>query len=194
MDAELDEIVAANRHSAVTAPVSIDSWSIPEFDRSALHRWGLPVMNENPKSVHFKADFQSGTSPSLKRDDIIAYRIGSYHYRDIGIRAGDSLVIGYPQDDRYPRLSFINGMAAAFVNIIWRWKAAFKVLCEIEDNEEFEQLEANLTSFYEYVRRTDSAISDDDQFDWWLGILQGWLFPHDVRVPPKLLTCFTDPL
>ena len=171
----LDDIVAGNPSLRIDVPRSADSWDIPSRDRMALARWGLPVMSQNPKSVHFKPDPQSSIEPGLSWDGGAAYRLGSYHYREVGVSVDDGVVVGVPQERQhlYPFLWF-NGSVGSFVQIAWRWSLALPIFSLIEKAGEAGQLMDNLYRFPEYARSADPKIAQDERFQWWNEIADNW--------------------
>jgi SUKH-4 immunity protein len=172
---ELDVIVAENPSMRVSVPSLANTWNIPAGDRNALGRWGLPVMSRNPKSVHFKPDPQGSIDPEISWPDGLAYRLGSYHYREIGASVGDGVVIGVPQERLHPYpFLWLNGSVTSFIQISWRWSLAMPIFSLLEQAGEMEQLVDNLYRFPEYASSKDSRIGRDEKFHWWSNIAGNW--------------------
>jgi hypothetical protein len=175
LGASLDELVETERSLAVEAPEVASSWEIPLGDRDALRRWGLPIMARSEKSVHFKPDAQESLHPELAWDDITAYRLGSYHYRDIGVTQGSGIVVGIPQDRPYPYpFVWLNGSVTAFIDIAWRWTLAIPILMQVEAADEGEELVDNLDRIVDYARLVYRMVANDERFRWWNELYNAW--------------------
>jgi hypothetical protein len=175
MEAGLDELVASNPSVAVRAPELVSSWEIPPGDRDAVRRWGLPAMGMNPKSVTFKPDMQNSVNPELAWDEIAAYRLGSYHYRDVGAARGSGIVVGIPHDRPYPyRFVWLNGSVTAFIDIAWRWTLARPILMQLEEAGEVGQLARGIDRVIDYARSVDLMVAEDERFRWWNELQSSW--------------------
>ena len=166
----LDQI-AGRCGPGATASRVVDAWNLPASDRQALISVGVPIFEDATQSpIQLAGEIQSAELPSLTERGYLAYRIGRYWRREIGVLEQSGTVVGFP-DDAELDVSFLNSSLAAFLEIAWRWNCARKVLLATED---YEQLYENLGRFQDYVHSLDPIVSSDPKYAWWNGIVEGW--------------------
>jgi len=158
MTAPLDTVVGTDSERPPTTVVQ--RWDLPEADRMALVRWGLPT------DQLMKPEFQPATEPLLvpnvageQERRLISpeqrlYDLGQWGTHDltprVGAVAGDGRVLGvraapltaddFPAQLREhykgfysPAVLFINSSVAQFVEVTWRWRAAIELLNDLQE-------------------------------------------------------------
>jgi hypothetical protein len=69
-------------------PALITEWQLPQRDRDALIKHGVPVDPQNLDGVQLVGDVQPDANPLLQVNAQPAYRLGSHWWRDIVALAG----------------------------------------------------------------------------------------------------------
>jgi len=155
MTAPLEEVLAAGQ--AVRPPEDVvRHWDLPEPDRQALLRWGLPDDN------HMRPLFQAGTDPALapnlagERERKAAspgnrlYTLVHWGREELQLRIGAVAGTGrvlkiqpkptmaddvppalreFYADLYHPSVEFFNSSVAQFIEASWRWHVSAAVGC-----------------------------------------------------------------
>jgi hypothetical protein len=167
----LDELTVSNQSSPGRSLLARE-WHLPEDDRDALVRWGIPTFDDDGSRppVQLVGEVQESVTPEINERDVVAYRLGTYWGRKIGALTGSGTIVGVPQDASR-NVSKINSAVRFFVEIAWRWKCAREILLITDD---YEKLYSRLGRFQQFVHGLDPVVRENPEYDWWNGIVEGW--------------------
>lgn len=159
MAAPLDTIIAPDRRERPPMTV-VRRWDLPETDRVALTRWGLPTDQIMTPAVQLETEPQLVPNVAgeyerrLISPDQRLYDLGRWGGHDltpkIGAVAGDGRVLSiratpltahdlhpqlreHHQGLYHPAVDFISSSVAQFVEVTWRWRAAIEVLRDLHE-------------------------------------------------------------
>ncbi|MFI0480109.1 SUKH-4 family immunity protein [Actinomadura sp. 9N215] len=199
--ARLDDIVAPQQQ-ALADPARIGRWRLPEADRDALVRWGLP----NSSGGLFDVDFQDAVRTETEFPGEHLYGLVKYHSdaRVVAV-AGTGAVYMLPPPpmdmeetaefwSRNPALlaahrkknpefpyqspSLFNSSVSLFVDAYWRYERASQVLRKLIlgadpfDAACVEDIADRLDAFVEWVRSVDPPAAEDGAQ--WPEITEDW--------------------
>ncbi|MGW3936867.1 SUKH-4 family immunity protein [Streptomyces phaeochromogenes] len=164
LSAPLDLLVVAVDQYPVGVE-GVNKWILPESDRMALIRWGLPMMED----FRLVVNLQEGVSPELDVRGRKFYSLGLFAEHEVGSCVGSGEVWGFNPDENLPD-SFVNSSVAYFVETAWRWYWVYKEVRPLRfDIEQYDLLD----DFIDFSVRLDpqvgSAVSS-----MWRGIIESW--------------------
>jgi hypothetical protein len=139
LDCSLDELTEAGRLSVLPV-VGRDSWGLPEPDRGALWRYGLPPARDD-EMMGVVGRFQAGCEPELEEGGSRLYLLGMFGVAKLAAVPGTGTVIGFPASrevhpqlrDQYPDglvPVVANSSVERLVDLSWRWHWLLPVLAD----------------------------------------------------------------
>ncbi|TDB81664.1 hypothetical protein E1264_32395 [Actinomadura sp. KC216] len=201
LTAPLDDIIAPHQQ-ALADPSRIERWRLPEADRAALIRWGLPNSSGGLFDVDFQDAVRTGTEfPGEHLYGLVKYRSEA---RVVAV-AGTGAVYMLPPPPmnteeaaefrrRNPELfaahrkknpefpyrapSLFNSSVSLFVDAYWRYERAAQVLRKLIlgadpfDAACLDDVADRLDAFVEWVRSVDPPAAEDGAQ--WREITEDW--------------------
>jgi hypothetical protein len=139
LDSSLNELTEAGR-LGVRPVVGRDSWDLPEADRGALWRYGLPPPRDD-EMIGVVGRFQAGCEPELEEDGSRLYLLGMFGEAKLAAEPGTGTVIAVPPyREVHPQLRYLypdgvvpvtaNSSVARLVDLAWRWHWLLPVLAD----------------------------------------------------------------
>jgi hypothetical protein len=139
LDASLDELTEAGQLS-VLPTIDRDSWDLPEPDRIALWRHGLPP-TRNDEMIGVVGRFQTDREPTLEEGGSRLYLLGTFGTAKLAAVQGVGTVIAVPAYRAvHPQLRHLypngivpvmaNSNIARLVDLAWRWHWLLLVLAD----------------------------------------------------------------
>ncbi|MFB4314889.1 SUKH-4 family immunity protein [Actinomadura sp. 21ATH] len=202
--------IVSREHQALPPAAAIREWDVPPADRQALSRWGLPV--DLLMTPDFQTVSEPVLTPNVAGDiegrlitaDQRLYRLGRWGSHELtpimGAVAGTGRVLGLRKaplttEDLHPDLRdhyagyygpsviFINSTVSCLVELAWRWRAAVRLLRELDEQEpvdarSLEEYEAHFDRIQRCERAViraaaiiDPAIDPDDPGNTWVELI-----------------------
>lgn len=193
--ASLDELVVPEQQ-AIPEVARVRQWRLPQADRDALIRYGLPVNDRGLAEADFRdsADDAYGLMALSGGSRIVAVadtgvvlclpgpQTDMEQTAEFWERNPDFLAAIKKKYPDYPRIppTFVNSSVALFVDTSWRFERVARALLKLPTGtaEPFEVECANelfdrLDVFLEHLRSADPQ-AVDSRYAYWPDVVEGW--------------------
>jgi SUKH-4 immunity protein len=174
LSASLDTLVVPDIQVRAD-PAQVVSWDLPDADRHALTRWGLPRLVD----TRFVPIALWGSPSKVSHDGPPVYPLGELPNLLIGAVVGTGQVLGLRSEivlppvfqATLPPVVYVNSSVILFVEWTWRWFWAHRALVAMPSDD---ATHARLDCLWERIRAADPAADGDSSASLWKGLIEGW--------------------
>lgn len=139
-------------------------WEIPEADRLALARWGLPIIER----IGFDSRISRDASPARAKG-CAYFSLGSWIGLEIVAIRPSGEVWGFSNNDRYRDDYYINASIVLFVDFAWRWYWVSQIEDDDFENDYYESRQL----FLDFISAADSNVKEQRHSLWRAVVIPG---------------------